>query len=81
MLDPYKLPDRKTVPDHHGAHITLLHPPGADIQGGSVSPLWDSTTAIVSPAGRATCRACPWTGFHDSCLQVSPRTPGQQGTR
>ena len=39
------------------------------------------TTAVVCSAGRATCRACPCTGFHVSCLQVSSRTLGQQGPR
>jgi len=38
-------------------------------------------TAVVCPAGRATCRACPCTGSHVSCLQVSSRAPGQQGLR
>ena len=49
--------------------------PRSSYTGASVSPLWNSTNAVVCPAERATCRACPWTGFHGSCLKVPSRTP------
>ena len=62
-------------------HTRRCRIPSGQLYGASLSSLRKSIIAAVCPAGRATCRACPWTGFHGSCLQVSSRTPGQRGPR